>query len=162
MDVSIPSIAQQVVAAYLRVVEQHAGAEIYPAALRDLPYPKETIRDAFRTSVTALVASQQLTPGLRDYLEIGYVSLADYLEDDVAALLREYNQSGRELADDTRPTKEKVTTDSWKRVSEQSKLAGEIARSVQVEADALRAEFRAWHLNGSGGRAAPTANGGTH
>jgi hypothetical protein len=137
--------AQGIVAAYLRLVEAHAAAEVYPGSLRDLPHARETIRVAFRTSMTTLVATGQLTPALREYLEIAYVSLADYIEEEWAVLLREYLQAGKELADDARPTREKAATPSWQRVTEQSRLAGQIAQAISADADQLRAEFRAWH-----------------
>lgn len=136
--------AQNIVAAYLRVVEAHASADVYPGSLRDLPHPKETIRAAFRTSTRALAAAGQLTPELREYLELGYVSLADYVDDEGAALLREYARAGQELAADARMAREKSASDAWRRVAEQSRLAGQLARAISVEADGLRAEFRSW------------------
>lgn len=140
-----PQEAQRVVAAYLKVVEDHAAADVYPGALRDLPHSKEIIRAAFRVSTTALAETGQLTPELRAYLEIAYVSLADYLDDEGAALLREYASAGQELAADPRRPREKTGSDAWRRVSEQSRLAGQIARAISDEAEALRGEFRSWH-----------------
>jgi len=81
--------AQRIVADYLKVVEAHAAQEVYPGSLRDLPHSKEIIRSAFKTAIEALVSTGQLAPELRDYLEVGYVSLADYVEEEVATLLRE-------------------------------------------------------------------------
>lgn len=144
MDPNTPADAQGIVAAYLRLVEAHAAAEVYPGSLRDLPHAKDTIRAAFRTSMTTLVATGQLTPELREYLEIAYVSLADYVNEEFAALLREYVRSGEKLAADGRPTREKTTTDIWHRITEQSRLAGQIALAISTEAHQLRAEFRAW------------------
>jgi hypothetical protein len=37
-------------------------------------------------------------------------------------------------------------------VMEESRLAGEIARSISVEAERLRSEFRSWQANGAAGR----------
>ncbi len=145
LDPNKVSDAQGIVAAYLKLVEAHAAAEVYPGSLRDLPYAKDTIRTAFRTSTTALVATGQLTFQLRDYLEIAYVSLADYVEEECAALLREYVRAGAALAADGRPSREKAATAVWRRVTEQSRLAGQIARAISVEAEQLRAEFRSWH-----------------
>lgn len=144
MDPTTPRDAQTIVAAYLKIAEAHAAAETYPGSLRDLPHPKETIRAAFRTSMTALGASDQLTPELRDYLEVAYVSLADYVEDEGVTLLREFRRSGEELAADGRMGKEKVATEAWQRIAEQGRLAGQLARAISDEADRLRAEFRAW------------------
>jgi hypothetical protein len=139
-----PRDAQKIVAAYLEVVEAHAAAEIYPGSLRDLPHSKEIIKAAFRTSTRALAASGQLSQELRDYLEIAYVSLADYVDDEGVTLLREYRRAGDELAAGPRLTKDKAATDAWRRVTEQSRLAGQLARAISVEADGLRAEFRSW------------------
>jgi hypothetical protein len=139
-----PHDAHRIMTAYLKVVEEHAAAEVYPGSVRDLPHSRETIRSAFRTAVPALVAAGQLTPELRDYLEIAYVSLADYLDDESATLLREYAQAGSELAADERRPREKTATDAWRRVAEQSRLAGQLARAISGNADELRDEFRSW------------------
>ena len=145
MDPLQPRDAQRIVAAYLQIVEAHAVQEVYPGRLRDLPYPKDAIRTAFRTSTQALIEGRQLTDELRDYLEIAYVSLADYVEEEFAALLRDYVQAGAELAVDNRPSRDKTATDAWRRVTAGSRLAGEIAQTISAEADRLRAEFRSWH-----------------
>jgi hypothetical protein len=144
LDPSTPADAQGIVATYLKLIEAHASADVYPSALRDLPDSKETIRAAFKTSVTTLVSAGQLTTELQEYLEIAYVSLADYVNDEGVTLLREYTQAGEELAADTRLAREKAMTDAWRRVTEQSRLAGQLARAISAEADQLRAEFRSW------------------
>lgn len=144
MDPNNPDDAQNIVAAYLKLVEAHAAADVYPGSLRDLPHSKETIRAAFKTSTMALITAGQLTAELREYLEIAYVSLADYVDEEGATLLREYAGAGAELAADSRLAREKTTTDAWRRVTEQSRLAGQIASAISVEADSLRAEFRSW------------------
>jgi hypothetical protein len=146
LDPNDPTDAQSIVAAYLKLVETHASADVYPGSLRDLPHAKGTLRSAFRTSMTALVASGQLTTKLREYLEIAYVSLADYIDDESVTLLREYARAGEELAADGRLAREKTTTDAWRRITDQSRLAGQIALAISTEADQLRAEFRSWHL----------------
>lgn len=148
VDPNTPREAQSIVAAYLKVFEEHAAANLYPSSLRDLPHPKETIRTAFRISTMALIASRQMTPELREYLEIAYVSLADYVDEEGVTLLREYARAGEELAADTRLAREKATTDAWRRVTEQSRLAGQLARTISAEADRLRTEFRSWHSEG--------------
>jgi hypothetical protein len=136
--------AQRVVADYLKVVEAHAAQEIYPGSVRDLPHSKEIIRSAFKTATEALVTTGQLTAELRDYLEVGYVSLADYVDDEMVTLLREYRHAGEELAEDRRLAKEKLGTEAWQRISEQGRLAGELARNISEEAERLREEFRSW------------------
>lgn len=139
-----PREAQNIVASYLKVVEAHAATDTYPGSLRDLPYPKDTIRAAFKTSTLTLMASQQLTPELHEYLEIAYVSLADYVDEECFTLLREFTRAGHELSTDGRSARERVTTDAWRRVTEQSRLAGQLASGISAEADRLRTEFRSW------------------
>jgi hypothetical protein len=148
VDPITPDDSQRIVAAYLQLLEAHAEADVYPASVRDLPHPKQTIRDAFEISTRTLVSTGQLTPELRDYLEIAYVSLADYVDEEVATLLREYADAGRALAADRRIAREKVATDAWRRVAEQSRLAGHLAQAISTEADQLRSEFRAWQAVG--------------
>ena len=38
----------------------------------------------------------------------------------------------------------KIFTEVWQRISEQSRLAGEVARNISAETDRLREEFRSW------------------
>lgn len=147
VDAMTPTEAQRVVAAYLKLVEAHAEQDVYPCPVSDLPQAKDTIRAAFRTSLTTLAGSGQLTPELRDYLEVAYVSLADYIDKEGVQLLREYRRAGEALAADGRTAREKVTTEPWRRLSEQSRLAGQLARAIGEEADRLRHEFRAWEAN---------------
>jgi hypothetical protein len=144
VDTTSPQEAQRIVASYLKVVEAHAQANVYPCAIADLPQSKDAVRAAFRTCVTALHSTGELTSELQDYLEIAYVSLADYVSGECMALLREYGRAGEDLAGDRRLAKEKVGTDAWRRLSEQSRLAGELARAISDDADRLRAEFRSW------------------
>jgi hypothetical protein len=144
VDPLLPQDAQRIVASYLAVVERHTEADVYPCPVDDLPHPKDTIRAAFRTSVVALASAGQLTPELRDYLEVAYVSLADYTNQECATLLREYARAGEELAADHRMAREKLVTDAWQRLGEQSRLAGELARTIADEATRLRCEFRSW------------------
>jgi hypothetical protein len=144
VDPDVPPDAQRIVAAYLAMAEAHAAAQVYPCSLRELPHSKEQLRRAFKTSTLALASTGQLTPELRTYLEIAYVSLADYVDEECATLLREYARTGEELASDGRSAREKTDTDAWHRLTEQSRLAGELARTISGEAERLRAEFRSW------------------
>lgn len=150
MDPAAPADAQRIVAAYLEIVQADTEADVYPGSLRDLPHSKEIIRTAFRTSTRALAATGQLTEDLREYLEIAYVSLADYLDDEGVALLREYRQAGEALTAGPRLARDKAASDAWRRVAEQSRLAGRLAHAISVEADQLRVEFRSW-WGGNGG-----------
>ena len=144
MDTMTPQEAQRIVAAYLKVVDAHAAAGTYPSSAADLPQGHETIRAAFKTCVTTLIGTGQLTPDLRDYLEVAYVSLADFVPPECVTLLREYGRAGEELATGTKVATERIATDAWRRLSEQSRLAGELARAISDDADRLRSEFRSW------------------
>ena len=145
MDPQNAGDAQLIVASYLQALEEHAESNVYPSSVRDLPSPKEAIRTAFKTSTVALVVMGELTSDLRDYLEVAYVSLADYQDEECATLLREYLRASEGLMNVSRSPRERAGTASWQRVSEQSPLAGRIARQISVEADTLRQEFRSWH-----------------
>jgi hypothetical protein len=144
MEPTTPLDAQRIVAAYLKVVDRHAETDVYPCSIDDLPESKENIRAAFRTCIDALAATGQLTAEMRGYLEVAYVSLADYVDQECFALLREYGRAGEELAADRGLAKEKVATDAWRRLSDQSRLAGQLARAISEEAERLRDEFRSW------------------
>lgn len=143
MDTTDPHIAQQIVGAYAALLERHANQDIYPAPLASLPYPKEVIKASVRTSVTALASTGALTDELRDFLEVAYISLADYIEDDLVRLMREHRQASAAVAVDGRLATETRTTPAWQRLAETSRLVGEIAKAVAEDTEALRKEFRA-------------------
>jgi hypothetical protein len=107
-----------------------------------LPYPKQTIMSAIRTSVGALAARGQLTGDLREFLETAYVALADYVSADLARLMGEYQQAGTALAAGGRPPHERTSAAEWQTLVGTSALAGEIARMIAEEADQLRDDFR--------------------
>ena len=95
----------------------------------------------------AMLQTGQMTTELRDYLEIAYVSLADYVDDDSARLLREFARAGEALAADARRPRDKATSLAWRRITDQSPLAGAIARAISTDADQLREEYRSWLLD---------------
>jgi hypothetical protein len=142
MDTNDPAAAQQVVSEYAAVLERHADANVYPAPLAALPHSKETIKASIRTSAAALARAGLLTSELRDFLEVAYIALADYVEDDLMRLMREYNQAGAELAADARLAGAKVGTPAWQQLTSTSRLAGEIAKTLAEETERLRREFR--------------------
>ena len=144
MDPLTPHEAQRIVASYLKVVEAHTETNVYPCSIDELPESKEIIRAAFRTCIAALGSTGELTSELRDYLEVAYVSLADYVSAECMTLLREYGLAGEQLASDPRLARERAGTDAWRRLSEQSRLAGQLAREISGDADRLRTEFRSW------------------
>jgi len=137
-----PESAQRIVAEYAAVLEHESESGVYPGCARDLPYPKPTIKQAIQTCALALMADQLLTSELRDFLEVAYISLADYLDDDLVRLLTEFRQAGDAFANDGRRVREKLDTDSWTVLTETSRLAGDIAQSVARETEVLRGEFR--------------------
>ncbi len=141
MDVIDPAVAQQIVAEYARLLERQTD---WPASLDLLPFPKRTIKSAIRASCLALRSDGQLTDELREFLEGAYLSLADYVGDDVARLMLSYQRAGAEYAGDTRIAREKTAGAAWRTLAESSQLAGDVARSIAEEADTLRAEFRSF------------------
>jgi len=147
MSIEDPFIAQQIVAEYARRLEQDSEVNLWPVDVDHLPYPKQTIKSAIRTSAQTLEFSGQLTEDLREFLETAYVALADYVAADLARLMTEYRRAGTELATDQRLVNEKTGGPAWQTVTESSRLVGEVARSIASEADALRAEFRAFAVS---------------
>lgn len=140
MNPQDPESAQRIVTAYARVLEC-ADATSLPAPLRTLPYPKQTIKTAILTCRAVLRATDQLDEELREFLEEAYVALADYLDDELVRVMTEYREA-LELVRDVRSPGERLQNPAWRRVSETSRLAGDVARSIADETAALRTEFR--------------------
>jgi hypothetical protein len=141
MNPDDPHVAQQIVAAYATVLERHADAQRFPASLTELPYARDTIKDAIRTSARALLSSGQLSDELRVFLEEAYVALADFLDDELVRLMREYNRAADDLANAPHASGERVKTSAWQTLERTSALAGEIAKAAAADAARLRAEF---------------------
>ncbi len=141
MNPDDPASAQQIVAEYARVLERDLERGSLPAPIESLPFAKPAIKAAIETSVTGLAASGRLSGELRDFLQMAYVSLADYVAPDVVRLMREFTDASEELAVQPQGVREKISTPAWRTVSESSRLAGEIARSIASEAEGLRTEF---------------------
>lgn len=139
MNPDDPESAHRIVADYARVLERPGQA--FPASARALPYPKQTIKAAILTCAATLDESQQLTPDIREFLEEAYAALADYVDEDVVRVMAEYRDSLATLAD-VQAAQDKVHTPAWQRISEISRLAGEIARTIAEDTAALRREFQ--------------------
>ena len=137
-----PESAQRIVADYAQLLERMLASDRWPAATEELPYPKQTIKAAIRTSVNALASANQLTSDLRTFLEGAYVSLADFVGADIVRFMREYQSAGSALETDRRVTREKVAGAAWQNIAANGTLAGGIARSIAEDAAALSAEFR--------------------
>jgi hypothetical protein len=144
MDFEDPNVAQQVVAAYARVLERESDAQRLPAAASLLPYSRDAIKMAIRTSLQALAATGRLTADLRDFLETAYVGLADFVDDEIAKLMHEFNDAAADTRLGSAPVSERVATASWQRLQQSGALAGRIAQRIATDADELRAEFRAF------------------
>jgi hypothetical protein len=149
MNPDDPSAAQVIVAEYARVLEQHHEERRHPASVHLLPYPKQTLKRAIYTSLVTLTATEQLTGELLEFLETLYVSLADYVDDELATLMREYREAGDALVHEARAAHEKQHTSAWQSVAASSRLVGEIAREIARETQALREEFRAMQAGAS-------------
>ena len=145
MNPEDPESAQRIVAEYADVLERESARDVYPSSVEALPYPKPTIKAAIETCVRVLASRDALTPELVDYLEIAYVSLADYVEADVVRLLAEFHAAGHTLAADGRLAREKVGTPAWKRLTESARIAGTIATEIAHQTETLRQEFRQLH-----------------
>ncbi len=143
MNPTDPNVAQQIVAAYGGVLERHDRANQFPAPTSSLPYSRDTIKQAIRTSAQALASSGQLSDELRDFLEGAYVSLADFVDDELVRLMAEYNRAAEDVSQTPHAPAERVRTASWQTLQRTSALAGEIARSVADDAARLREEFGA-------------------
>jgi dsDNA-binding SOS-regulon protein len=141
MNPDDPQAAHRIVADYARVLEQ-GDPQAFPASVRALPYPKQTIKSAILTCATALRETRQLTDEMREFLEQAYVALADYLDEDLVRVMAEYRESLAAVAD-VQAARDKVHTPAWQRIAETSRLAGEIAKSIAEDTAVLRLEFRA-------------------
>lgn len=141
MDLHDPTVAQQIVADYVRMVERQSENDEWPARADHLPYPKPTIKAAIQTAVVTLASTGQLTGEMREFLQATYVSLADYVPEDLARLMRGYQRAAGDLAAGPRLVQDKVRGDAWRTVAETGALAGEIARSIAAETELLREEF---------------------
>ena len=63
-----PVSAQQLVARYVDLLEEHTAANAFPASIATLPASKLSIKDAVRTVLEALAATNQLTDDLKSFL----------------------------------------------------------------------------------------------
>lgn len=142
MDPEIPTEAHHIVRAYMAVLEgQYRANESFPMPASTLPYSKPVIKQSVRTIVAALSSAGQLNDDLYGVLEIAYTSLADYLDDELVRVMREYHAAMSELDDDGRMGRDKTDTTAWARLSETSALVARIAHAIAEDTDALRAEF---------------------
>jgi hypothetical protein len=141
MNPDDPASAHRIVVEYADLLER-GDPDAYPASIRALPYPKQTIKAAILTCAASLRESAQLTPEMRNFLEEAYAALADYVDDDLVRVMAEYREAMAMVAD-VHAARDKMQTPAWQRITETSRLAGEIARSIAEDTTALRLEFRA-------------------
>lgn len=141
MNPDSPESAQRIVAEYAQVLER-GDSDAYPASIRTLPYPKQTIKAAILTCAATLRDTEQLTGDMREFLEQAYAALADYVDDDLVQIMAEYRQALAAVAN-VQAARDKQQTPAWQRIAETSRLAGEIAKSIADDTAALRLEFRA-------------------
>jgi hypothetical protein len=142
MNPTDPESAQRIVAEYAALLEQHTRDEVYPAPIRTLPYPRQVIKDAIQTSVRIITATGQMTEELSAYLEIAYVSLADYVDDDVVQLMTEHRRAAEMLQQQSLVPGERTATAEWQVLARSSGLAGRVAQEIAAETEQLRQEFR--------------------
>lgn len=136
-----PIEAQQVVVEYARLLERDLTEDRHPARVDSLPYSKGVIKSAIRTSLQEVARTGQLTDDLRAFLETAYTSLAEYVEGELVQLMTQYRTSASALAAESGTARDKTTTAAWRTLAGSSSLAGEVARAITAEAEALRHEF---------------------
>jgi hypothetical protein len=83
-----------------------------------------------------------MTGELHDFLEIAYVSLADYVDPELVRLMTEYREAGATLESGPHLVKEKVASPAWQVLAQSGHLAGTIAKTIADETEVLRQEFR--------------------
>lgn len=137
-----PYQAQIIVAEYGRVLSEHAEQDVYPTSVASLPHPKPLIQEAIGISVQSLASSGQLTDELRDFLEVAYVSLADYVDEEIVKLVREFREAADAVAHVEAAPDDRRRSPAWQRMQASGRLAGEIARTIADETEKLRREFR--------------------
>jgi hypothetical protein len=138
-----PESARRIVADYAQVLERTFESGSWPATVDALPYPKQTLKAAIRTSLDTLRTNGNLTSDLQEFLETAYVSLADFVSVDVAQLMTEFQRASASLEADRRVTRDKVTGPAWQTIAATGTLAGNIARQIAEEAQSLKSEFQA-------------------
>jgi hypothetical protein len=139
-----PNAAQQLVARFVTLVEEHASGNAFPASVATLPASKAEIKDAVRTVAAALARTNQFTEELTGFLEDAFVALANYVDEELAVLAAEHRNASAALEADPREPRERVASPNWMVVVRTSRLAGEIARASAEEASALRREFQSF------------------
>jgi hypothetical protein len=143
MDPDDPFEAQEIVRAYMAVLEQHYRAgDTFPIPRSTLPHSKDLIRQSMQTMLRSLAAAGQITQEVRSVLEIAYVSLADYLDEELVQVMREYGRALSELDAEAGHGREKTGSAAWARIAETSSLVARIARATADETESLRAEFQ--------------------
>lgn len=148
MDAHAPSLdphtAQQLVARYVAIVEEHAGANAFPASIATLPASKTAIKGAVHAVLDALAMSGQLNAELRSFLEEAFVALSNYVDDELSKLAMEHRRASEALEADPGQPRERLESANWEVALRTSRLAGDIARASANEASALRQEFHSF------------------
>jgi hypothetical protein len=143
MNPASPVDAHEIVRAYLTALDQQYRAKAsFPVSRTALPFSRQVIQRSIRTVVESLTTAGQLSQELRETLEIAYTSLADYVDEELVQVMREYHDALSALDADGRIGREKTGTAAWGRIAETSSLVARIARAIADDADVLRAEFR--------------------
>lgn len=140
MNPEDPESAQAIVAEYVRMLEQQSEVAP-PASLKMLPYPKQTLKVAILTCATRLREMEQLTDELRALLEGAYVSLAEYMDEELVRIVTEYREASAALGLQGQ-AHDRIKTPEWQRMVDTSRLVGDIARRMAEDAAALREEFQ--------------------
>src|SRR5262245_66228517 len=81
------AFAQQVVVEYTRALARDLDENRLPGRADALPFGKAVIKQAIETSVAFMSSTSGLTGEMREFFETAYVSLAEYLDPELATLV---------------------------------------------------------------------------
>ena len=133
-----------------KIVNEYGGILVEAAKLGTvrpvsmLPYPKERIKAAILECLSGETATGTLTDKTRDSLEVGYMELATFVDDEQAAVVIDWEKTTKQRP---RWLKELTTAELHQKLqneatSEKSEKALEIYRAVAEEEDALKEQVQ--------------------
>ncbi len=143
MNPANPADAQRIVNSYATVLERHMAEGSHPVSLAALPHPKDVIRASLVTVTKCLAAGGQLTSDLCTLLETAFVALADYVDDELARLLKEHRAASEAVAAAGEFGRDKVKPPAWQTLAATSALVSRATQAMAAEAGDLRAQFLA-------------------
>ena len=139
--------AQKIVNHYGAAMEAKAdtgtlGGMAAPETL--LPYSRDTIQNAIKVFMVALIRSRQYTDDIREPLKVAYMELSSFIPDDEARLVASGHktvQAGTEIKDEDQFRKH-IRDKGWK----DSDSSIEILERITKESSRLLAEIDAFEV----------------